>query len=325
MTMFLRFCRSQYAAARHFTATRAVEVCALQASPFLGALLAGAGENWTDFGRLALLLGASLVLTGHVFVLNDWAGQDSDQNDSRRVRQIFRLRNIRSREVAGLAIALLLVATMVLAVIGVQAVLLGCAIAALSVLYSCSPFFGKGKPIWSSLIHFIGGSLHFLLGYSMAAPIDARGVAISLFFGLVFAGGHLNQEVRDYDGDLCNSIRTNAVVFGRRRTFVGSVILFILAYTVLAGLASGEMLPRVLLWCTLVCPLHIAWSLKAAKRGLGFDAARWMQRRYRMLFAVVGLAMLLAAGTFRSTSSPDSPFVRLVRNVAHIYSGWHVR
>src|SRR5437773_378585 len=153
MTMFLRFPRGQYAAVRHFTATRAVEVLALQASPILGALLAGVGGNWTDFGRLALLLSASLALTAHVFVLNDWAGQDSDRNDSRRARQVFGLRNIGSHEVAGLATALLLIATTVLAIVGVQTVFLGCAIAALSVLYSCSPFFGKRKPRWNSLIH----------------------------------------------------------------------------------------------------------------------------------------------------------------------------
>jgi len=30
-------------------------------------------------------------------------------------------------------------------------------------------------------------------------PLDPSGVLISIFFGLVFAAGHLNQEVRDYE------------------------------------------------------------------------------------------------------------------------------
>jgi 4-hydroxybenzoate polyprenyltransferase len=317
MTMFLRFPLRQYLVIKHFIATRALEVFALQASPLLGAVTAGVGRNWVDMARLALLLSASLALTAHVFVLNDWAGQSNDVNDSRRARQVFGQRNIGSREVAGLATALLLLATAALAVLGLRAVFLGCAIAALSVLYSCSPLFGKGTPIWGSLIHVVGGALHFLLGYSLVSAIDTRGVAISVFFGLVFAGGHLNQEVRDYDGDLRNAIRTNAVVFGCRRTFYCSLIVFNVAYAVLAGLAAVEMLPRVLLWCVLICPWHVAWSLQAVQFGLGYDAACWMQRRYRLLFAVVGLAMLLTAGTVRPSSSlPDSPLVRLMRNVA---------
>jgi hypothetical protein len=38
--------------------------------------------------------------------------------------------------------------------------------------------------------------------------------------------------------------------------------------------------------------LHVVWSLQALRRGLGFESALWMQRRYRLLFALIGLAML---------------------------------
>lgn len=307
---------------QYFTASRCLEVVVLQAAPFLGAVIAGLGGGWVHLALLALLLTASLALTAHVFVLNDWAGQSSDMNDPRRAMQVFGQRNIGSREVVGLATALLLLAMAALAVVSVRAMFLGAAITALSVLYSCSPFSGKGTPVWGSLIHVVGGALLFLLGYSVASPIDPRGLAISLFFGLVFAAGHLNQEVRDYAGDLHNAIHTNAVVFGYRRTFFGSLLAFTVAYAMLAGLALVGLLPRALLWCVvLVCPWHIAWSLRAVRNGLGFDVACWMQRRYRLLFAVVGLVMLLTAPTSRPSSSlPDSPFVRLVRNVARDHS-----
>jgi 4-hydroxybenzoate polyprenyltransferase len=109
---------------------------------------------------------------------------------------------------------------------------------------------------------------------------------------LVFAGGHLNQEVRDHDGDLLNGIRTSAVVFGCRRTFLASLFTFTAAYAILAGLAALGILPRLLLWSTILWPLHVAWSLRALQHGLGFETALWMQRRYRLLFACIGLAML---------------------------------
>src|SRR5262249_15515636 len=116
-------------------------------------------------------------------------------------------------------------------------------IAALSVLYSCSPSFGKSTPILASINHLVGGALHFLLGYTLSRPLDASGLIISLFFGLVFAAGHLNQQVRDYEGDLINGIRTSAVVFGGRRGFLASLFTFTAAYAILAALAALGLVP----------------------------------------------------------------------------------
>jgi 4-hydroxybenzoate polyprenyltransferase len=278
---------------RHFASTRALEVLALQASPILGSVLGGFRFERSSVIRLGLLLLGSLALTAHIFVFNDWAGHSTDIRDPRRAGLVFDLRGINRRQVARIAIALLILANVTFATVGSPAILLGSAIAVLSLLYSCSPSFGKSTPIMASLNHLIGGALHFLLGYTLFRPLDARGLAISLFFGLVFAGGHLNQEVRDYEGDLLNGIRTSAVVFGCRRTFLASLFTFTAAYAILGDLAALGILPRLLLWATILWLLHVACSLRALQRGLGFETALWMQRRYRLLFACVGLAMLI--------------------------------
>ena len=279
--------------ARHFASTRAPEVLALQASPILGGVLGGAGLERGRLLRLGLLLLGSLALTAHVFVFNDWAGRGSDIRDPRRAALVFTQRGISGREVALVAIALLICANVAFAAVGGPAILLGAAITALSLLYSCSPSFGKGTPVAASVNHLLGGALHFLLGYTLFHDLDARGLVISLFFGLVFAGGHLNQEVRDYEGDLLNGIRTSAVIFGRRPTFLVSLCLFTAAYATLVGLAEVGILPRLLLCSALVWTVHIACSLRALQRGLGFETALWMQRRYRLLFTFIGLAMLV--------------------------------
>jgi 4-hydroxybenzoate polyprenyltransferase len=283
----------QYAlVVRHFASTRSLEVLALQSSPILGSVLGDFGLERSAVMRLGLLLIGSLALTAHVFVFNDWAGHKSDIRDPRRAGLVFARRGISRRQVAGVATALLILANLAFAAVGSLAVLLGAGIAALSLLYSCSPSFGKSMPIVASMNHLLGGALHFLLGYTLFHPLDARGLLISLFFGLVFAGGHLNQEVRDYDGDLLNGIRTSAVVFGRRRTFLASLCIFTAAYAILAGLAEFGILPGLLLWSALLWPLHVWWSLRALRRGLGFETALWMQRRYRLLFAIIGVVML---------------------------------
>ena len=264
----------------------------LQASPILGSLLGGLSLKPSDAIRLSFLLIGSIALTAHVFVFNDWAGHSSDIRDPRRSTLVFARRGISRRQVARVATALLILANIAFAAVGRPAVLIGAAIAALSVLYSCSPSFGKSTPILASINHLVGGALHFLLGYTLSRPLDASGLIISLFFGLVFAAGHLNQQVRDYEGDLLNGIRTSAVVFGCRRAFLASLFTFTAAYAILAGLAAIGILPRLLLWSIVLWPLHIAWSRRALQRGLGFETALWMQRRYRLLFALIGLAML---------------------------------
>jgi 4-hydroxybenzoate polyprenyltransferase len=278
---------------RHFASTRAPEVLALQASPILGSVLGGFHVERCGVLRLGLLLMGSLALTAHVFVFNDWAGHSKDIRDPQRAALVFDRRGISKRQVARLAIALIIIANVAFAAVGRPAMMLGAAIATLSLLYSCSSSFGKSTPIVASINHLLGGALHFLLGYTLCHALDASGLAISLFFGLVFAGGHLNQEVRDYEGDLRNGIRTSAVVFGCRRTFIASLCIFTAAYVLLAVLAELGIMPRLLLWSTLVWLLHVAWSLRALRRGLGFETALWMQRRYRLLFAFIGLAMLV--------------------------------
>jgi 4-hydroxybenzoate polyprenyltransferase len=279
-------------ALRHLASGRALEVLLLQASPLLGAAFAGVSA--LGLGRLATLLVGSVLLTAHVFVFNDWAGRHADLNDPRRAPHAFAHHGISSVTVAGLAVALLASAMVALAVLGFTAVILGAAIACLGILYSDTDAPGKGVPVLASLIHLLGGGLHFLLGYTVVRTVDAHGLAIALFFGLVFAGGHLNQEVRDHDADRRNAIRTTAVVFGPRRALVASLVVFSAAYGALAALAALEVVPRPMLWAAaLLWPFHLVCSLRALRGEPGSDQARWLQRRYRFLFAVVGVVMAL--------------------------------
>lgn len=280
-------------ALRHVGSGRALEVLLLQASPLFGVAFAG-GAGAAGLARLTILFAGSTLLTAHVFAFNDWAGRRGDLNDPRRAPHVFARHGIDSWAVAALAVGLLAAAMVALAALGFTAVALGAAIACLGLLYSDSHAAGKGVPIVASLIHLLGGVLHFLLGYQIARAIDARGLAIALFFGLVFAAGHLNQEVRDHEADSRNGILTSAVAFGPRRTLLASLVVFSAAYAVLATLAAVGLVPRPVLAAALLWPLHLAWSLRALRGGPDGDQARWLQRRYRLLFAIVGVVMLVS-------------------------------
>jgi 4-hydroxybenzoate polyprenyltransferase len=286
--------RQQVKLARHFIATRSLEILALQASPLLGLVYGDAQPETTGLFRPVSLLAGSLFLTAHIFVFNDWSGYDSDPQDPNRTARAFGQGGVSKFQIAYAATMLLVLANVSLAFAGTQAIILGASITFLGLLYSGSASFGKNRPFAASANHLLGGSLHFLLGYTLCHALDAAGIALSLFFGLVFAGGHLNQEIRDCEGDRVNGIRTCAVAFGCRRAFAGSVLLFAIAYLLSSALAELGILPALLLWCPVLLLVHLAGALHALRRGLGYETAVWMQRQYRILFALIGLAMLFA-------------------------------
>jgi 4-hydroxybenzoate polyprenyltransferase len=277
---------------RHFATARGLEVSALQASPILGIFLGGYDVARDGLVVPCLLALGSFALTAHVFVFNDWAGYKYDLRDPLRAPLVFDGAGISRKEVAVAATVLFVIAAVLLAAVGAMALVIGAAIGGLGLLYSGSPVLGRSTPVASTLNHLAGGTLHFLLGYTLVHEIDTKGIATGVFFGLVFAAGHLNQEVRDYDGDLASGVRTNAVLLGRRHAFLASLCVFMTAYVLLTCLAVLGVVPRLLLWSPAAALLHLAWSLRALRRGLGFETAMWMQLRYRCLFALVGLAMM---------------------------------
>jgi 4-hydroxybenzoate polyprenyltransferase len=178
--------------------------------------------------------------------------------------------------------------------LGWQPLAIALSICIASALYSAPVSHAKGIPLLNSFLHLIGGTLHFLLGYSVFHSMDARGIVIGCFFGLTFMAGHLTHEARDREGDLVNGIRTNAVTFGAFANFVGSVALFTSADVLLLILAFRGVVPRLLMIVAPFYPLHLYWSLRVLHRGLNFENIRQLQLRYRALYAAIGLTMALA-------------------------------
>ena len=107
------------------------------------------------------------------------------------------------------------------------------------------------------------------------------------------------------DGYVLNAIRTNSVIFGQRRTFVASLALFTLAHVLLLVLALQGILPRPLAALVVLLPIHLRWSLKTLAEGLDYASVRRLQARYRALYAVVGLVMVVAlCGVPRAEGQP---------------------
>ena len=235
-----------------------------------------------------------MFLVTHIFMLNDWFGLTTDLADPNKATGVFTARGIGQGTIAGLTVGLLVLSLLLFSRLDLTALGLALAIAILSALYSLPRLNWKGRPLLSTFAHLAGGILHFLLGYSLGMAIDGRGVAIATFFGVIFAAGHLTQEIRDYRGDAVNAIRTNAVIFGQRRTFAASLILFTTAQILFLLLTLEGILPRPLAALIVLYPIQLRWSLNALGEGLTYASVCGLQTRYRALYAVIGLAMVAA-------------------------------
>jgi 4-hydroxybenzoate polyprenyltransferase len=279
------------AARRLLASIRFGEVCVLQGTPIMGALFALDRLSPALLWPFGLLLAGNLCLIVHVFVLNDWAGIIGDARDPRRAGHTFLAHGTSPAAMGGMALACLGASLALFALLGLEPFVFGLLIALLSAVYSLR---GKGVPVLSSLLHLVGGTLHFLLGAAAFAQIDGPMMAIAAYFGVVFAAGHLTHEARDHDGDRDNAIRTNAVAFGRRRAFVASLTLFALSYALMAVLAGTGHVPLALGAVAVVSGMiQAAAALRAHRAALTFEALRQLQSVYRLLHLGIGLTLLL--------------------------------
>jgi 4-hydroxybenzoate polyprenyltransferase len=292
---------------------RLVEVVVLQGSPALGMALAMDRLMPERLWQTASLLVGSTLLVAHVFSFNDWSDATLDAEAPRKAPGSFLLGGITRRQMLGFSALLGVAALAVLAPLPLPVPLLGGAVLGAGLLYSAPRFGLKRVPVLSSLIHVAGQGLHFLMGYALVAALDGRALRLALFFALVFTAGHLNQEVRDHDGDRRSGIRTNAVVFGKRPAFLASGALFALAFACLGWLAWRGDLPAPAAWLAGLFAVYAVAFGRTLAAGIAYEDVTRLQLIYRGVFGVIGvvlIALQIAAVWPRPAGPPppDDPF-----------------
>ena len=251
----------------------------------MGALFSIGALTTASLETLLIFLMGSILLVAHVFTLNDWADIAHELKAPDPLVSSLRL--------FWFSTFLLIASLLVFALISERVVVLGAIVAILGFLYSHPKLNFKGTPIASSLPHLVGGIFHFLLGYAVFAPVDRRGFFVALFFALTFAAGHLNHEVRDFELDQKNNARTNAVAFGKQKTFLAGLILFTCAYLCLFLLGWFWLVPRpLMLAAAILYPLHLFWSLRVLRSQFQPEIVDRFQTQYRSLYALIGITML---------------------------------
>jgi 4-hydroxybenzoate polyprenyltransferase len=273
----------------------------------MGPSLMGLAAGWGTLApetmwRVPVLLAATWLLLAHIFCLNDWAGIEADRDDVNKAGRTFLTRGISRRSMGWLALGLGVGALPLFALLPVATLLVAMGFTVLSLLYSHPRVAAKGVPIVSSLLHLTAGPLLFLLGYGLSGAVDQRGILISAYFGIVFAAGHLTQEVGDHEADRRSGMRTNAVAFGKRRAFAAAFLLFTASYVLMVGLGLAGVAPLEVIAVAAFYPANALIFWRAFRGGLVFEDVNRCRSWYRVLFLFIGVIMTLAFLLGRSST-----------------------
>lgn len=176
---------------------------------FIGILFADV-EKWFDILLFSKTAAFILFYVMSVFFLNSYADYEYDiQSERLQDNSIIP----RSRY-----FYLLLASTVVFSIlsfsINTTVFLITISSLLLWVLYYTKPVHLKARFLGGTFAHFLGGILHFHMGYGSFSSPGEHSLIVSVFFALLLCMGHANHEILDFDSDKKSGIRTTAVRIG---------------------------------------------------------------------------------------------------------------
>jgi 4-hydroxybenzoate polyprenyltransferase len=247
--------------------------------------------------RAAVTCIGSLLSAASILAFNDWADISLDSQNSLKRHGTFVERGVRPAQMLGLGLALAATGLVVFSFLSGPHVAAAFFAIVLGLAYSVpiGGLRGKSIPLFSSFLHFGGTLLSFLLGALTFAPTDWRGLLIAAHPAILLTAGHLVQEVEDFEEDRLSGCRTNPVRFGRTPVFIVAAVLFGLSFWLLYWLTDAGFFPPVVKYTAALYLVYLALALGSYRAGLTRASVRRLRDRYRVLFGVVLVAMLLGS------------------------------
>ena len=237
----------------------------------------------------------SFLIAAAILAINDWADINLDSQNSLKREDTFLERGVTPKQMLALAVSLAACGLAFFAALSEFQVAIALVWFGLGLAYSVplGALRGKGIPLFSSFLHFSGTLVAFLLGALTFAPADWRMILVASYPALLLTAGHLIQEVQDYEEDRLSGCQTNAVRFGRKAVFILGCLLFGLSFLLLYWLVQEGFFPDAIKYTSILYVLYGAFAMQAYRAGLTRDSVRHLRKQYRILFAVVVLAMLV--------------------------------
>ena len=269
---------------------RFAEVSILLGFPMIGLFFAFTSPEQLLSLPVFLFAAAIFSLFTAIYAFNGFAGTEDDKHNSRLSDLAGKRRSFIVTLVVSLLVSLVLFFLIkpVLAVFSAVSFLLWC-------VYSFPKKGFKYRPFLGTLIHFIGQIIHFLMGYTVLAPLDKGSAAASVYFAILFSAGHINHELIDHDADEKSGIKTGAVSFGVSSWEKVSFALFLTAalYISALSLIEKELLP-ICFPFIIAGIIHIIFKICRFKKAP--IQAKFLEERhfYRILYFVAGILFIAA-------------------------------
>jgi len=270
--------------------SRFAEVSILLGFPMIGLFFAFRSVDQLLSLPVFLFAAAVFSLFTAIYAFNGLAGTEDDKHNSRLADLAGKRRSFIVTLAVSLLLSLLLFFLIkpVLSLFSAVSFLLWC-------LYSFPKKGFKYRPILGTLIHFAGQIIHFLMGYTVLAPLDKESAAVSIYFALLFSAGHINHELIDHDADEKAGTRTGAVCFGVSSWEKVSFVLFTLAAIYISVLSAVEKeLPALCFPFIIAGMIHIIFKICTYKRPS--EQAKFLEERrfYRILYFASGIVFIAA-------------------------------
>lgn len=250
----------------------------LIAIPFVGPIPEGELAPKT-----ALLFVANFLLLIAVYSANSYFGYKADLINPRFKDNLFGS----SLHYLAVAAATLIGGVGLLALINFRLPALGLLSFMLWVFYS-APGGAKSRPIVGTLVHLVGQVLQFHLCVLAFTTPTWGTLLVSLYFGFLFASGHLMHEVKDHESDAAAGIRTNAVVFGTQKMIAFYRVVVVLIPLYWFSLRAFDFVTTSLFVPFFIASLvHVVFTfVRSARFQPGTEG---YQTLYRTLYFVAGL------------------------------------
>lgn len=275
----------------YFRGLRIPEVCLMTGFFMVAALFTIKQVDVTTLLRLIIIWGAIFLLILSIYAFNAWSGKMADRQN----RRLASLGEMGSRYYGMVTIISLAGALVLGALINRQVVLVIAALAVLWSLYSAPRFGLKHIAFAGTALHFFAQIVHFNLVWTVFAPLSLVSFLWSVFFAILFAGGHWVHEVIDFEADRSAGIKTAAVKFGPRKIFQASGIVFLFNTVYLCFLTWAH--PDFLfpgLFFSAAALAHTIYFFVLQKKWLASAAQlRRYQTGYRLFYLLAGLGYLL--------------------------------
>lgn len=279
----------------YYVALRVKEILLIGGVSFIGLVFNTTVYDFDTLVKWCLIMLSSYALLGHSFASNDWSGYRYDKNDINKSDRPLIKGELSLTEVKVICILLLIISLTLAAIVSYISLLTVIGIVILNYLYSGEKVFLKSVPVISTMIHGLGASLGFLLGYGYVGYWDVAGVSFAIYFGIIYAAGHLNHEISDLDSDKISGIPTNADLLGKKKALVLSFILFSLSFVYAILLAIYDVLPlTIIIGVMIAYPIYSYYFWRTLCSSLSYEPMINFRQKYRFIFLFWGIYLTLS-------------------------------